>query len=153
MSYTVCESSTMAEATTPRALALRLRALQRAERDFAGATARSLGLGAIDLLALTDLFEAGPLGPTELGRRLGIGSAAASGLADRLEAAGHVRRESHPDDRRRLVLVPTDHARAEVLEHVAPVARAIEARAAALDPAERETVARFLDAVLAAYGP
>ena len=42
-----------------------------------------------------------PMGPGELGRLLGVSSAAASGIIDRLEARGHAQRASHASDGRR----------------------------------------------------
>jgi DNA-binding MarR family transcriptional regulator len=47
-----------------------------------------LGIGDTDMTALEHLFANGPLGPVELGEKLGLRSASATALVDRLEAAG-----------------------------------------------------------------
>lgn len=110
-----------------------------------------MGIGAIDLYALGDLLSGDPVGPVELGRRLGLGSAAATGLADRLEAAGHVTREPHPSDRRRLALVPTDQAREQLLGALAALDQDTRAMTNQLDARELDAVARFLQAAVALY--
>ena len=66
-------------------------------RDFLGAhdellrqQARRMGINATDMQALRLLDLHGPLGPTELARRLDLKTASVTVLLDRLEAAGHV---------------------------------------------------------------
>ncbi len=135
----------------PPELARLLRALAGAERELARALAAQLGVGATDLVALAHLAAEGPAGVSELGRRVGLGSAAATGLADRLEAAGHVVREPHPTDRRRQVLVSADAARDALLARLAPVGEDVTRVAARLDARERAVVAAFLRDVLTVY--
>lgn len=113
--------------------------------------AAELGVGANDAAALQRLLTHGPEGPVDLGRALGIGSAAATILADRLERAGHVERRPHPEDRRRLQLVPTEHAGEEARRVLAPLLVLVNEAAAEFDPAEQEVVARYLEAVSAKY--
>lgn len=125
-------------------------ALARAERSFARATAQRMGIAAIDLYALGDLLSGDPVGPVELGRRLGLGSAAATGLADRLEAAGHVTREPHPSDRR-FALIPTSDAREQLLGALAALDHDTRELTNQFDARERDTVARFLTAAVALY--
>ncbi len=135
----------------PLELARLLRALAGAERELARALAAQLGLGATDLVALGHLVAEGPAGVNDLGRRVGLGSAAATGLADRLEAAGHVVREPHPTDRRRQVLVGTDAAREALLARLAPVGEDVARLAGRLDDRDRAVVGAFLRDVLAVY--
>src|SRR5687767_7295936 len=72
------------------------------------ATAHAMGVGASDFLALKYLTASTePCGPVELGRILGMTSGAATGLVDRLERAGHVRRTPHSKDRRRQLIQVT----------------------------------------------
>lgn len=129
-------------------LASRLRALARAQHQVNLAVARRLGLGTRDLWALEHLAVDGPLGPAELGHRLGIRSASATTLVDRLEAAGHVARHPHPTDRRRLAVTPTGPSAAAAYEAIAPLVAGLEAAAAELTPAERAAAARYLDRVI-----
>jgi DNA-binding MarR family transcriptional regulator len=120
--------------------------------DDAGRTlAERLGMGPNDATALRHLIVRGPTGPVDLGRTLGIGSAAATALADRLERAGHVERRPHPEDRRRLQLVPTDRAAQEVWRVLAPLITRLDGAEAVLDAAGRAAVARYLTAVSEAY--
>lgn len=85
-----------------------------------------------------------PAGVTELARRLGVTTAAATGIVHRLEARGHVERRPHPTDRRRRAVVCTDEGRAEMLGHLMPMLAGLAALDAELGPAEREVVLRFL---------
>ena len=129
---------------------LALRRVVQATQGANLALARRLGLGVTDVAALDHLLERGPLGPAELGERLGLRSASATALVDRLEAAGHVERHPHPSDRRRLAIVPTDHARSETLTALGPLLEAIGEAGADLAPAEREAIVGYLDRVAAA---
>ncbi len=97
------------------------------------------------------LFSAGqPLGPVELGNRLGIRSASATVLVDRLEESGHVRREPHPDDRRRVLLVPTELSGQQTMAALRPLLADIEAAAAKLTESQAAAVTRFLTEAAAA---
>ncbi len=122
-----------------------------AAEDAGRALAARLGTGTSDAAALQHLMLRGPTGPVELGRTLGIGSAAATMMADRLERAGHVERRPHPADRRRLQLVPTERARREVWGVLEPLVGGLDAVERGLDDTERAAAGRYLDAVLAAY--
>ena len=128
-----------------RDLAIALRDLQRAGLAVRHELGRRLGLGTSDVNALDQIvFSAEPLGPVDLGHRLGMTSASATALTDRLERAGHLRRVRHPSDRRRQTLEPTDHARAEVMAALRPLLQALDAAAGGMSPAETETVTRYL---------
>ena len=146
----MCENRGVEPDVKPSEIALRLRDLQLAEHALQGAMAREVGLGETDWEALGALFE-GPVGPTELGRRVGLGSAAATALVDRLERAGHVERRPHEHDRRRQVLAPTGHAEQELWRVLAPLVRDVDALADELDERERAAVSRFLAAVTDLY--
>jgi DNA-binding MarR family transcriptional regulator len=75
------------------------------ERDrMRAALARRAGISQTDLDALEHLEAAGSLTQRELGDRLSLTSGAVTMLADRLEAAGLVRRLPHPADRRYVML-------------------------------------------------
>ena len=116
------------------ALGTALRVLLRAGREMHTAMAHHLGLGETDLAAMDQLVSSTtPLGPVELGYRLGIRSASSTVLVDRLEAAGHLRREPHPSDRRRVVLRASESARAEVRATLTPLLVAISDITARLD--------------------
>ena len=71
---------------------LSLRTFLTAHDDMQRRQARTMGINATDMQALRLLDLHGPLGPTELGRRLGLRSASVTVLLDRLEASGYVER-------------------------------------------------------------
>lgn len=132
-----------------------LRELMRTNAEITRELARRLGLGVNDVNALDHLLQNGPLGPAELGNLLGMRSASATALVDRLEAAGHVGRRPHPTDRRRLVVEPTPHAVEEVLGVIQPLVASLDSVAEELKPDEREVVSRYLSRVsevLNSYG-
>jgi DNA-binding transcriptional ArsR family regulator len=68
------------------------------------AAADRLGLNATDLNCLNILSFSGELTAGELARETGLTTASITGVADRLEEAGYVRRERDPRDRRRVVI-------------------------------------------------
>ncbi len=126
-------------------IATALRHLLQAGREMHTAMARRLDLRMIDLQAIDHVVTAvRPLGPVELARRLGIRSASASVLVDRLVEAGHLARVPDPDDGRRTRLVATEHARSEALRALAPLLSGISALTDALDEHDARVVRDFL---------
>ncbi|MDO5683728.1 MAG: MarR family transcriptional regulator [Propionibacteriaceae bacterium] len=72
--------------------------------DFAGRhQLREPDMRALMLIYAADL-EGDPLSTTQLAHALGLTSAGGTYLVDRLVASGHVRREPHPTDRRKILL-------------------------------------------------
>ncbi|BCJ68478.1 MarR family winged helix-turn-helix transcriptional regulator [Polymorphospora rubra] len=84
---------------------------------FHEAIARRLGLNAAEHKALGMIIRAGPLPTGALAPLLGVGASAVTGIVDRLERAGYVRREPDPADRRR-ILVAADPTRAPDLTDI-----------------------------------
>lgn len=142
---------TAESADQTRQVASALRALLRAGRDMHLAMADRLGLGDTDLSALDELVRSQtPLGPVELGQRLGIRSASATVLVDRLQAAGHLERRPDPVDRRRVSLHPTASALVDLRELLTPVIESVRRIAADLSPEQVRTILRFLTDVTTA---
>jgi DNA-binding MarR family transcriptional regulator len=126
-------------------LSLALREALQANADVVHALAGRLGVGHSDLSALDYLATAPEsVGPVELGHRLGMRSASATVLVDRLEKAGHVARLPHPDDRRRVSLAVTASARQQLLAALAPLIRAVDERASQLSPEQAKAAVQFL---------
>ena len=70
------------------------------------------------LIVVTEATERGAtIGTVELARRTGLTAPSATVLADRLVNAGLLARQSHPSDRRRVVLTPTPAALAAGRDH------------------------------------
>jgi len=82
------------------------RELSTAVVMFHEAVGQRLGVTAGDQRALT-LLHGGPMSAGALAREIGLTPGAVTGMVDRLEAAGLVRREVDPDDRRRVLVTAT----------------------------------------------
>src|SRR5262245_19055227 len=70
----------------------------------AKAIADRVGLNATDFECLDVLDWSGPIAAGELARRVGVTSGAVTGVIDRLERGGWVRRVADPTDRRRVIV-------------------------------------------------
>ncbi len=130
---------------------LQLRDIQLLNIEFTRHLRTSLTVNATDLDAMQHLIDAGSLSPSELARRLELSSAAVTSVVDRLELAGHARRERHPTDRRALLVVPSQGSIGRALGEVIPMASALDAVLDDFSVDERDTIARYLDAVIVAY--
>jgi DNA-binding MarR family transcriptional regulator len=64
-----------------------------------------------------------PITSGELAARLGLGAPATTGLVDRLENAGHVRRERDPHDRRKVTIVMQPQALQLAMDFFVPLGR------------------------------
>ncbi len=80
------------------------------------AIAERLGLGPTDHKCLDLLHERGSMSGSELAAITGLTSGAVTGVVNRLERAGHVRREPDPHDRRKQILRPAPTGVREVAE-------------------------------------
>ena len=112
--------------------------------------ARRAGLAESDLVAM-ELLMHGAAGPGELARHLDVSTAAATGLADRLVARGHVERRPHEGDRRRTSLQVTASGREEVLGHLLPMFRALDRLDRSFSAADRAVVERYLRGAVEAF--
>lgn len=113
------------------------------------ALSRAIGISVPEMLALEHLDADGSIGPSELARRLQMTSGAMTALVDRLEESGHVVRERHPADRRRVLVKRTRQADDDLTEEIAPLAMQIVELTESLDDAERQAVGRFFDGFIA----
>jgi DNA-binding MarR family transcriptional regulator len=102
------------------------------------ASAERIGINVTDLNCLNVLALGGHMTAGDLARITGLTTASITGVLDRLEEAGFVRRERDPHDRRR-VIVRLDAARG--MHDVAPVFAPVVA-------AWRAVAARYTDAEL-----
>jgi DNA-binding MarR family transcriptional regulator len=74
---------------------------------YHGAIAERLGLSRADHKALDLVCTAGPMTAGQLAELTNLTTGAVTGLVDRLEHAGVVRRERDPQDRRRVIIQPS----------------------------------------------
>lgn len=94
----------------------------------------------IDLLDWT-----GPLSAGEIGVHLGLSSGAVTGLIDRLESGGWVRRERDPQDRRRVVVHLATERGAELWPLFQPLSEAVDAYRDRLNERDLRVVVDFLE--------
>ena len=87
---------------------------------------RELEVNATDLEAMQRLMERGPLSPSNLAQLLGISTAAVTVVVDRLVKVGHVSRQPHPTDRRRLLVVPTPNSARRAMDSLLPMIMEID---------------------------
>jgi DNA-binding MarR family transcriptional regulator len=78
---------------------------------YHGAIAEGLGLSVADHKALDLVCTAGSMTAGQLAELTSLTSGAVTGLVDRLEHAGVVRRERDPQDRRRVIIQPSSNVR------------------------------------------
>jgi DNA-binding MarR family transcriptional regulator len=109
------------------------------------AIADAIGLHQTDQEALDLLDWAEPLTAGELARHLGLSSGAVTGLLDRLEAGGWVRRERDAADRRRVFVHLSHEHGGELWRLYQPLSDAIDAYRSSLSLDELATVVRFLE--------
>ncbi len=120
-----------------------LRELTDLSRRVTPSLARRAGLTRTELDTL-DALMVEPLGPSEVAHRLGVSSAAATGIVDRLVAHGHAERRPHDQDGRRTVVAVTDSGRAELVGHLMPMFIELAELDRSFTDAEREVVERYL---------
>jgi DNA-binding MarR family transcriptional regulator len=108
-------------------------ALDQALRDtsaqtvlFSQAVADRVGISATDLETLDILVRSGPMTAGRLAELTGLTTGAITGLVDRLERRGYVRREPHPTDRRSVIVQPlTENAEPDLAPSYAGMSRAM----------------------------
>jgi DNA-binding MarR family transcriptional regulator len=128
---------------------LAMRAFLTAHDELQRHQARRMGMNVTDMQALRLLELHGPLGPTELARRLDLRSASVTVLLDRLEATGSIERIRDGRDRRRVTVRALPHALEVLFDTWAPIVRAIDEVGHGLAPAEQRAVCTFFDRVTA----
>ena len=118
---------------------------------FHTAVADRLGVGATDMKCYTILRESGPITAGELARRASLTTGAITGVVDRLEQAGLVRRVADPRDRRRVVLElqPDPEREREVNQLYAPMGHAIVTLLHSYSAADQAMIGDFLSNVTA----
>lgn len=111
----------------------------------------ALGVDYAGLSTMIHLAQVGSDTPTAIAGTLGMSTAATSLVLNRLEVSGHISRQPHPTDRRKVVVAPVRGSLAAAREHSRPVTEGIDELAATLTPAERATVGAFIDGLVTVY--
>ena len=129
----------------------RLRLLTTQQQQFERNLARRLAVDAAGLAAMEHLVSEGPATPTELAHHLEISTAATTLVVDRLAAAGHVTREPHPNDGRKVIVRAAQRSAEAAYGHVALLLERTAELDDSMSPAERATVTSFLDRIVEIY--
>jgi len=137
---------------TPMEVARAARRLDMALAEMHLRFSREMSMTGGELLALEHLGMEGPLGPTDLARRLHMRTGAMTALLDRLEAQGRIARRPHASDRRKVVVHLTEHGRDEVMVGLHTMVDEVIAMAQSLPDEERPVIRRFLDDLAALVG-
>jgi DNA-binding MarR family transcriptional regulator len=120
-------------------------AYQDANDAFDDAAARLLNVNRTDLRCLGLLIqEIGPTTPGVLAARLGLTAGSVTTMLDRLERQDYVTRVRDPDDRRKVVISPTDRIVARSREIYGPVVVDGQENLARYSDAELTLIVDFL---------
>ena len=133
----------------PEDLTTAVRRLDMALARWHAEIADRIGIDETGLIALARLAMDESQGPADLARNLHMTSGAMTAVLDRLAAQGHLVREPHPTDRRRVTLHLTEGAHEAARAEVRPMAERITELGRRLSPAERAAVGRYLDELVA----
>ncbi len=117
------------------------RELSTAVVAFHEAVGARLGVTAVDQRALALIAGKGPLSAGELAKEINLTPGAVTGVADRLERAGLVRREPDPGDRRRVVISAIPGAFGEVFAGLSAAMGELTAR---YSPQEQQVIADWV---------
>ncbi len=112
------------------------------------AVAQEVGLGASDAQFVGLLGQHGPLTPGRLATLSGLTTGTVTGVIDRLERGGFVRRERDADDRRKVLVVLVPEGMQRLGEHYREHGEHLERVLAARSAEELRTIAAFLDDLL-----
>jgi DNA-binding MarR family transcriptional regulator len=135
----------------PGDLRARLQQLSVRQQRFQKYLAESLHVDQPGLEAMGHLISTGPSTPSELARRGGLSTAAMSLVLNRLEAAGHVSRQRHPLDGRKLVVTASPESADEAQDRLIPMIEGVEELVESLNERDRATIGEFLDRLIAIY--
>lgn len=128
-----------------------LREILEVSDAFEKSLGDELTVNPTDLEAMEHLIMSGPLGASDLARRLGISTAAMTTSIDRLAALGHAHREPNPRDRRGVIVVPSESSRAQAMARLMPMIMSVDAALDAFDPEQQVAITRYLDTVVGIY--
>jgi DNA-binding MarR family transcriptional regulator len=115
---------------------------------FNEAVGRLLGLSAVERKCIDVLRRLGPVTAGTIGEHTGLTTGAVTGLMDRLEKAGYVRRERDPRDRRKVLveLLPSEHLDAVLATAFGPFGEDMAKIAARFSAAELRAIVEWIAA-------
>jgi len=110
---------------------------------FAAAVAESAGISSSDMDCMDFLNLEGRMTAGRLAELTGLTTGAITGVVDRLERAGFVRRERDESDRRKVFIAPVPEQAREIERFYTLMQRAMEKQAAGYTDAELKLLLRY----------
>lgn len=129
-----------------------LREFIELSEQFERVLGAELAVNPTDLNVMEQLLMSGPLGASEIARRVGISAGAATTAVDRLVALGHVTRQAQPHDRRGVLVVAQPASRDRAMGRLMPMILGIDAQLDSFSAEEQETITRYLRQVVEHLG-
>jgi DNA-binding MarR family transcriptional regulator len=114
---------------------------------FHNAVAERLGLNVTDHKCLDHILRHGNLTAGHLSKATGLTTGAITGVIDRLETAGYVRREPDPHDRRKVIVVPRPERMREIGMLFESLGRNMARVMSSYSPKESEVLIDFMTRV------
>ncbi len=112
---------------------------------FHQAIADRLGMHLTDHKCGDILAQTGPITAGELAERTGLTTGAITGVIDRLEKAGFVRRAKDPDDRRRVIIEPLpERIKGQIVPLFQSIGRGIADMCASYNTRELAAIREFI---------
>ena len=143
------------EEAPPVALLAAVRRFRTADQEMRRRLGADMRMNGTDLEALRRVIAAErsghPLTARELADQLRISTAATAKLITRLTGSGHMARNSHPEDRRAVLLGATERSHRELAAWAGPMHEAMFEVARGVPAEAREVVIGFLDAMTALF--
>ena len=117
---------------------------------ISNAVAAKVGLSPVDLECLDYVVSEGAVTAGQISKRSGLTTGAVTGLIDRLEKAGFVRRKPSETDRRKVFVIAEGESVRRLEAMYVPVVEAMQRAVSGYTSAELDLIARFLDEASAA---
>ena len=136
---------------TVREASTLLREILNLTSDFEVTVSNALSVNRRDLDAMQHLIQNGPLSPTEIAHRLGVTTAAATVIVDRLTAVGHVTRQPHPTDRRGVLVVPNPDSVRQAMGRIMPLIMGVDRTLDDFSASEQAAITEYLRRVVELY--
>jgi DNA-binding MarR family transcriptional regulator len=128
-----------------------LRDILKLTSEFEATVSAALSVNRRDFDAMQHLIQNGALTPTEIAHRLGVTTAAATVIVDRLTAVGHVTRQPHPTDRRGVLVVPTPESVTQAMGRIMPLIMGVDRALDDFGTAEQAAITEYLRRVVELY--
>lgn len=134
-----------------REASMLLRDILNLTSAFEDTVSTALSVNRRDFDAMQHLIQSGPLSPTDIAHRLGVTTAAATVIVDRLTAVGHVTRQPHPTDRRGVLVVPNPESVQQAMGRILPLIMGVDRALDDFGAAEQAAITEYLRRVVELY--